>query len=319
MLIKGEWILADPRSNTVLRDAAIYVRDGRIQRVAPWKELRSELPDEEVIGSGKSVILPGLIDAHSHGRGLSPVQKGVTYDYLENAFLDWSSMVFLPPDLCAALSAVRHLRMGCTAIHHTGWNDEGPKACENAQMAIDAYRRSGIRLAYSPAVRNRNRFCVDEQGFLETLPPGIRAFVEPMTQYDSEAIADDYMELFETLHSANDGEMSRVFHGPSWAHGTTDDFFERIRASAEKKGGIPIHIHTQQTPHQRAWAIKTYGHSLITYLDEIGVLGPNVTLGSTRSGCRRQTSNWWQSAVRQPHITPPATCICAMGSLRSGT
>ena len=64
--------------------------------------------------------------------------------------------------------------MGATAIHHTGWNDEGPRALEDAQAAIDAYRRSGIRLAYSPAMRDRNRFCVDEQGFLDTLPPAQR-------------------------------------------------------------------------------------------------------------------------------------------------
>ena len=29
-------------------------------------------------------------------------------------------MVYFPDELCAALTAVRHLRMGCTAIHHTG-------------------------------------------------------------------------------------------------------------------------------------------------------------------------------------------------------
>ncbi len=279
MLIRGGWVLTDPVTGAVRRDAALRLEGGQVAEIGDAAALIAAHPDLPVIGHADAVVMPGLIDAHSHGRGLSPIQKGVLYDYLENAFLDWSSMVYLPNDLCAALSAVRHLRMGATAIHHTGWNDEGPNALRDAQAAIGAYRRSGIRLAYSPAMRDRNRFCVDEQAFLETLPPAQRAFVEPLTRYDPVAIQDQYMALFDALHAAHDGPMSRIFHGPSWAHGTTDAFFARIRDSAAKHGGLPIHIHTQQTPHQRAWSIRTYGHSLITHLDRQGMLGPHTTLG----------------------------------------
>ena len=279
MLIRGGWVITDPAVGSVQRDAAVRIENHRVAEVGDWTHLHTAYPDLPVIGAADALVMPGLIDAHSHGRGLSPIQKGVLYDYLENAFLDWSSMVYLPNDLCAALSAVRHLRMGATAIHHTGWNDEGPRALENAQVAIEAYRRSGIRLAYSPAMRDRNRFCVDEQAFLKTLPPAQRAFVEPMTRYDPVAIQDQYMALFDALHAQYDGPMSRVFHGPSWAHGTTDAFFARIRESSTAHDGLPIHIHTQQTPHQRAWSLQHYGHSLITHLDRQGVLGPNTTLG----------------------------------------
>ncbi|WP_439597653.1 amidohydrolase family protein [Falsiroseomonas sp.] len=279
MLIRGGWVLTDPTTGAVQRDAAVRLLGNQVAEVGDAARLMAAYPELPVMGQADAVVMPGLIDAHSHGRGLSPIQKGVLYDYLENAFLDWSSMVYLPNELCAALSAVRHLRMGATAIHHTGWNDEGPRALEEAQAAINAYRRAGIRLAYSPAMRDRNRFCVDEQGFLETLPPAQRAFVEPLTRYDPVAIQDQYMALFEALHAAHDGPMSRIFHGPSWAHGTTDAFFARIRESAAAHGGLPIHIHTQQTPHQRAWSIKTYGHSLVTHLDRQGVLGPRTTLG----------------------------------------
>jgi hypothetical protein len=37
--------------------------------------------------------------AHSHGRGLSPLQKGVPYEFLENDLFDLAGMVSLPPDL----------------------------------------------------------------------------------------------------------------------------------------------------------------------------------------------------------------------------
>ena len=43
--------------------------------------------------------------------------------------------------------------------------------------------------------------------------------------------------------------------------------------------GLPIHIHTLQTPHQRAYGIKAYGKSLVAFLGDMGLLAPNLTLG----------------------------------------
>lgn len=272
-------MLTDPARGSVIRDGAVRIEGGRIAETGPAADLIARHPGAEVIGGPGDIVMPGLIDAHSHGRGLSPIQKGVLYDYLENAFLDWSTMAYLPNELCAALSAVRHLRYGCTTIHHTGWNDEGPNATAEARKAILAYRHAGIRLAYSPAVRNRNKFCVDERAFAESLPADLRAFVQPMISYEADAIEDGYMAQFEALFAEFDAPMSRVFHGPSWAHGTTRKFFARVRDSAAAKGGLPIHIHTLQTPHQRAYGLKAFGKSLVAYLDDLGLIAPNVTLG----------------------------------------
>ncbi len=272
-------MLGDPAKGEVHRDAALRIVGNFVAEIGDAADLMRRYPGAEVLGGPEDIVMPGLIDAHSHGRGLSPIQKGMTYDYLENAFLDWTAMAYLPNELCAALSAERHLRYGCTTIHHTGWNDEGPRATEEARKAIHAYRAWGIRLAYSPAVRNRNKFCVDEQGFLATLPAELADFVRPFTAYDADAIEDGYMAQFAALHAEFDAPMTRIFHGPSWAHGTTEKFFARIRDDAAARGGLPIHIHTLQTPHQRAYGLKAHGKSLAAYLDDLGLLGPNTTLG----------------------------------------
>lgn len=279
LILRGGWVMTDPARGEVLRDGAVRIEGASIAEVGAATDLIRRHPGAEVIGGPDDIVMPGLIDAHSHGRGLSPIQKGVLYDYLENAFLDWTAMVYLPNELCAALSAVRHLRYGATTIHHTGWNDEGPNATAEARKAILAYREAGIRLAYSPGVRNRNKFCIDEQAFAATLPDDLQAFVAPMIGYDADAIEHGYMDQFEALHAEFDAPMSRVFHGPSWAHGATERFFARVRDSAAQKGGIPIHIHTLQTPHQRAYGLKAFGKSLVAHLDDLGLIAPNVTLG----------------------------------------
>jgi cytosine/adenosine deaminase-related metal-dependent hydrolase len=286
LIVAGDHVLTDPAAGTALADAAVLVDGRRIAALGTLPALRAAHPAAEVIGGAGRLVMPGLIDAHSHGRGLSPIQKGVPYDYLENAFLDWSSMVYLPNDLCAALSAVRHLRMGCTAIHHTGWNDEGPRAPEEAEKAVAAYRQAGIRLAYSPAVRNRNRFVPDEPGFLATLPDDLASFIRPTLTYDAERIEHDYFDLFEFLRERHDADgeggadgMTRVLLAPSWAHGTTERFLTRVRDRAAELGGLPIHIHTLQTPHQRAYGIRAFGKSLLAFLDDLGLVAPNLTLG----------------------------------------
>jgi 5-methylthioadenosine/S-adenosylhomocysteine deaminase len=274
LIVAGDHVLADPAGGVVHSDAAVLVDGNRIVSVGATAEVRAAHPDAEMIGGPGHLVMPGLIDAHSHGRGLSPIQKGVPYDFLENAFLDWSAMVYLPNELCAALSAVRHLRMGCTAIHHTGWNDEGPNATAEAA--------TGIRLAYSPAVRNRNRFVPDEQGFLATLPDDLADFIRPTLTYDAEAIEHAYFDQFEALreaHEGGEGGMCRVLLAPSWAHGTTERFLTRTRDRAAQLGGLPIHIHTLQTPHQRAFGFKAFGKSLVAFLDALGLLAPNLTLG----------------------------------------
>ena len=279
LLLRGGWVLGNPATGEVHRNAAVRIVGAHVAEIGDAEDLMRRYPGAALLGGPDDIVMPGLIDAHSHGRGLSPIQKGMTYDYLENAFLDWTTMAYLPNELCAALSAVRHLRHGCTTIHHTGWNDEGPHATEEARKAIRAYAAAGIRLAYSPAVRNRNKFCVDEQGFLATLPTELADFVRPFTAYDADALEDGYLAQFAALHAEFDGPMSRVLHGPSWAHGTTQKFFARIRDDAAARGGLPIHIHTLQTPHQRAYGLKAHGKSLVAYLDDLGLLGPNTTLG----------------------------------------
>ena len=282
LIVAGDYVLTDPCAGTGLRDGAVLVVDGRVAEVGPGDALVAAHPEAEVIGGAGRLVMPGLIDAHSHGRGLSPIQKGVPYDYLENAFLDWSSMVYLPNELCAALSAVRHLRMGCTAIHHTGWNDEAPGATGEARKAINAYRRSGIRLAYSPAVRNRNRFVPDEAGFLRSLPPDLADWLRPTLTYDADKIEHDYFDQFEALreeYETGPEGTTRVLLAPSWAHGTTERFLHRVRDRAQQLGGLPVHIHTLQTPHQRAFGFKAFGKSLVAFLQDQGLLASNLTLG----------------------------------------
>ncbi len=280
-IMRGRHALVDPTeaAGGWLDDGAILIEGERIAEVGAFADLAAGHPQAEVIGDGTELLVPGLIDAHTHGFGITRIQVGVGYDFLENMLLDGPWRIALPPDLAAALTAVRHLKAGCTTLHHTGWDDLGADAVERAEVAIGAYRATGIRFAYSPAVRNVNRFACDEQAFLETLPADLRVLAEPFTRYDPEEDEARFFEVFEHLHASYDGPDTRILLGPSWAHGGTKKMMARIKARADALGGVPIHIHTLQTPHQRAYGFMKHGKSLLSVLDGMGLVDRNVVFG----------------------------------------
>jgi len=150
LLLRGKYVLASAAEPRVLTDAAVRVSGDTVAEVGDWPTLRQAHPDARVVGNGKQLLLPGLIDAHSHGRAISPIQKGVLNDYLENNLLDWAIMPPFDPELTAALGVVRHVRSGCTTIHHMGFDTEGPRALDLCERAIRTYLDGGIRLAFSP-------------------------------------------------------------------------------------------------------------------------------------------------------------------------
>ena len=146
------------------RTAPLSSRADKVQEIGAYADLAPRHPGARVVGDGSQIVMPGIIDAHSHGHGLSRIPAGVFFTFLENMILDWPWRVALPSDLAAALTAVRHLRQGFTTTHHFGWDDPGPKAIEAGDKAVRAYLKTGIRLAYTPAVRKHEPLRLRREG-----------------------------------------------------------------------------------------------------------------------------------------------------------
>src|SRR6266568_6567187 len=279
LLLRGKYVLTSAAAPRVLTDAAVRVSGGMVAEVGDWAALRQAHREARVVGNGKQLLLPGLVDAHSHGRALSPIQKGVLNDYLENNLLDWAFMPVFDPELMAALAAWRHLRSGCTTIHHMGFDTEGPQARGRSEKAIRTYLRSGIRLAFAPGVRNVDKLVLDSAAFLATLPPDLEAFAAPLVNVDAKRMEEEYFALFANLYERFASEETRVLLSPSWAQACTEAFLLRAKATADRLGKVPIHMHCVQTPIQRAFSFRKYGKSAVAWLDELGLVDENLALG----------------------------------------
>jgi 5-methylthioadenosine/S-adenosylhomocysteine deaminase len=202
IIMRGAYVITDPRvgASGVIRAGAVVIADGTVRDTGPFAAIAPKYPGTGVIGDGTQLLMPGLVDAHSHGRGLSPIQKGVRNDFLENALFDWAYMPILPPELTAAICALRHLRSGCTLLHHNGFDDDGVEGARRAHTAIRAYLSTGIRLAFSPGIRDESKLAMGGEELIETLPPDLRAGARPFVFFDKEALTDSYFRLFDVRY-----------------------------------------------------------------------------------------------------------------------
>jgi 5-methylthioadenosine/S-adenosylhomocysteine deaminase len=279
LIMRGKHVLTDPRNKDpgVIRDGAIAIDTGRISSVGGYDEIKSRYPSAKVLGDGTQLLMPGLVDAHSHGRGMSPIQKGVKNDFLENALFDWAYMHQLPAELCAGMTAYHHIRSGCTLLHHNGFDDDGPVGRTRAHAAIKVYLDSGLRLAFSPGVRDESKLALDELKFFETLPPDLKEWAKGRVFYDKKQVEEDYFALFHDLHSKYENQETRILLSPSWAHGLTEKFARRVVDTAA--GKTQIHMHTLQSPVQKAYGLRRHGKPTMQWLDDMGLVARNCTYG----------------------------------------
>lgn len=76
MLLNASFVL--PISSEPIAKGAILVRDGKIIDIGSQELLRLRYPEEEVRDFGKSALMPGLIDLHTHVE--NAVMRGAVHD-----------------------------------------------------------------------------------------------------------------------------------------------------------------------------------------------------------------------------------------------
>jgi len=280
MIIHGKFVYEKTNAKPTKISNALYVKDGIIAKIGNYKDLIDRYPDEEIIGDSQQLVFPGFIDSHSHGGGLSYVQRGETYDYLENALSMIECAIGIDPALNSLLNAVKHIKNGCTTVHHNNWvRPFNPNEIECDNKIIKAYQSTGVRLAFSVGIRNKNILAYDDRNFLKTLPKYLQQDVEHLVNIDEKSSIEEYFVTFEELYRNFNDNDTKIFFGPSWVQGSTLDLLLRIKERADELGKLPIHIHTLQTPIQKAFGIRVHKKSLVEYLDDIGLLDSNLVLG----------------------------------------
>lgn len=280
-LIRGRYVVTDPSAlpaRGMFEDAGVLLAGGKVAEVAEWRALVERWPDVEILGSERHLVLPGFINAHHHGRGLSGIQLGVSDDFLERWLLDYWRMPPLDIYLDTLYSNLRMIRTGVTTVIHSSYAREWGRLEAETQDALRAYADAGLRVAYAVGFEDRVRLVFgDQAAFLASLPGDLAGRAHVLVQPAGEVETERYFAFVSDLHARSSANPAlRVLHGPSWHVWCSRNLLERVAEDARNRN-LGIHLHVLESPLERDYALRAYGTDCVSYLKALGICGPRVS------------------------------------------
>jgi cytosine/adenosine deaminase-related metal-dependent hydrolase len=136
VILTADWIL--PVTGRPIRDGAVLVRGPRIEAVGTLDDVQSAAPDEALECFDGCVLMPGLVNAHTHlsltvlGGLIPPMPMRPFLSRVTAAILAMSDDDFAAS---AALGAMESLQAGVTCVGDMVYGPEPLAACADAGMA----------------------------------------------------------------------------------------------------------------------------------------------------------------------------------------
>jgi 5-methylthioadenosine/S-adenosylhomocysteine deaminase len=256
-LITGGTVLTLNAARDTFVDGAVLVEDGRIAFVGP-RALSPHGEVDDTLDASGTVVLPGLVNCHTHLCMIFGRTLGTERDLL--SWLDLEVPIIRALDdealyLAELLGCVENLKNGSTTLvdniftpHRPGAHPEG--------AALRAMRDSGARAILARGFHGRN-FVAD---FLETA--------------DEQAARVE--ALVEEWHGAARGRL-RVSVSPLLPWVMSEDLFRSTRRLVEHLG-LGLHMHVAETRDFNRLIARHFGREIrhVELLREVGCLGPHV-------------------------------------------
>ena len=285
-LVRGKYVICKvtgPNSAEVVSDGAVYQRDGVIVEVGRYENLKERHPGEEVIGSSRYVIMPGLVNDHFHV-GVTPFQLGSPDLPLGIWGFARMGAKYVDPYLDQLYGAIQMIETGTTtvqAMHGSGLTTKA-MGIEIADAAIKGYMESGMRVCYAPITADESTLTSGGRitEFAATLPGELsERFTALMAK--GQQPTEDWLVLMDELSSKYGGDRYtgvRISLAPHTVHRCSDDLLMAIKEMATKhKTGI--HIHLQEDMYQKLYGLRLWGKTPLQHLYDLGFLGPEVVCG----------------------------------------
>jgi 5-methylthioadenosine/S-adenosylhomocysteine deaminase len=281
-LVRGGHVIFDPArlpAGGRLSHGAVVLDEGKVVAVDDYDVLKARHPDAEEIGSDDHVVMPGLINTHHHGTGLSMFQLGTGDDYLEPWLLDWFCTKPLDAYLDTLYACMKLIRSGVTTVLHAAYSRDWKLFEPETRASLAAYEAAGVRTAFALHTVDQNFFVYqDTDEFLASLPTKLSTRVRDVVAETAPPTADDFFTLFEQLHEEYSAHaLIKIMIcpvGPQWC---SDGLLRKLRKTADEHE-TGLHLHCLETPYQREFGLQSYGKSTVEHLYELGILGPDVSL-----------------------------------------
>lgn len=271
LLIANARIL-DPAGDPGPRD--ILVRDGAILSVEP---AGSGHPAEaEVMDASGHLVMPGLVNAHTHAHGA--LGRGAVGDRLhlemflnEGAAIN-GSRTLADKYLSAALSAVEMVRKGCTAAYDLFVEFPVPSV-EGIHAVARAYHDVGMRAVVAPMMADATLY--------RALPGLLDSFPDPLRKRVGALAAAPWRDSIAACEAAFrawpfDRDRVRPAVAPTIPLHCSDEFLVACdRLSRDFGTGLQTHLAESKT--QAVLGLERYGRSLTAHLAGLGILSERMS------------------------------------------
>jgi 5-methylthioadenosine/S-adenosylhomocysteine deaminase len=228
--------------------------------------------DARVMDASDQIVLPGLINAHTHSH--NNLTRGMADTWTLEDLLNYGPSLNTARSaeeqyLSAAIGAIEMLKSGCTAAYDLFMALPAPTA-EGCEAIARAYVDSGMRVVMAPAVADIVYYRT-VPGLLDLLPPDLRTTVESIQVAPAQGLLD-MTDAFIRRWDGHAGGRIRAAVAPTIPGQCTDMFLEGcVRLAREH--GVGLHTHLAETKVQAIHARKRWGSTIVERLAELDMLG----------------------------------------------
>jgi len=239
LIIKGKYVLPMDEKLSVIKDGFVAVSGNKIIAVGAVAELEKEYQAKKIINAGNSIIMPGLINTHTHAamayfRGLAddlPLDVWL-FNHIFPAEAKYVNEEFVKKS--GELSCLEMIKSGTTCFNDMYFFGQ--------EILAEVVKRAGLRARLG----------------LDLKVPGYS--VERVVELAKHFKGDEFIEIVLAPHS--------VYVCPR-------DILEKVKQAAEVEN-LRIHIHVGETKKEVDDCKKAHGKTPVEYLDELGLLSDKL-------------------------------------------
>jgi cytosine/adenosine deaminase-related metal-dependent hydrolase len=254
-IVRGAWVLTmDPALGAVRDGAVLLGADGSIDEVGGSEPLIPANPEAEVVGDGNGIVMPGLVNAHTHLSECLIAGMGETASLFE-----WFERVVNPAGMALEREDMRiGTRLKCVEMLRSGVTTVNDMTCHRhlgagvAPGAVDGLAEMGMRGVVSFGAEDTYEGAPEPKAFMA----------------EHEELADRI-----SLESLIDFRL-----GIGTVLGISEELF-RLTVEAGKEHGWPVHTHLAEVREEVTEARLRYGHGTIEEAGRMGLLDLPVVAG----------------------------------------
>lgn len=245
-LISADWVIPVEPSGQVLCDHAILVSGERIREILPARQARERYPDTPHKQLPGHVLIPGLVNLHTHAA--MTLMRGLGDDV---GLMEWLNQHIWPAEM----------RLASPDFVHDG-----------TLLACAEMLRGGVTCF-------NDMYFFPEAAARAALGAGMRAalgiiVIEFRSPYASDA--SDYLSKGLGVRDALKHEPLLSFClAPHAPFTVSDATFERVAVYADELD-VPVHIHVHETTDEVRESIASHNLRPLRRLQKLGLLGPGL-------------------------------------------